>query len=106
MDIGYEWRKAEKRRPRPFEVFKFRKVEVAPDPRDEELALWNGERYYIFSRSAGKWMSLEKFYGIDDSSGQRAELLGYEYAYIPSENTQYVPFWAIANSCKNDIFKL
>ena len=86
-EIGYEWKKAEKRKPKAFEILKFRRVDAD-----------DGERFFVFDIYSGRWKTLEQKVFAYPEENVRAELLGWEYAYIPKDQTRYVPYWAIAFS--------
>ena len=87
--IGYDWKPANKRKPRCYEVLKFRSIE---DP-TERLSMWDGQRFYIFNVYLTKW---EPFADED--------LPKWEYAYIPGEQSKYMPFHAIAVAKRSEVF--
>lgn len=95
-EIGYEWKPAHKRKPRAFEILKFRKAGGHDDK--EYFACWNGERFFVFDIYSGRWKTLEQKVFAYPEENVRMELLGWEYAYIPKDQTRYIPFWAIAFS--------
>ena len=99
-DFGYDWKPADKRKPRANEILKFRRVE--PECR-EYFALWNGDRYYIFDIYTCRWKTLEQFLFVYPEENVRAEVLGFRYAYIPKDQVKYIPYWALANSRKGEI---
>lgn len=84
--FGYDW-KSLGRYPKVNVIFKIRNKE---DGR-EDFGLWNGKHYYIFNMASGHWEELA------------ADKSGYEYAYIPPQQTIYVPYWALANSRRYEI---
>lgn len=88
-NIGYDWRPADKRKPKAFEVLKFKRIETNDDK--EFYALWNGDDYYIFDLQSGHWKVLEE------------ETASYIYAYIPKESTRYLPYYAIAYSRRQEL---
>lgn len=84
--FGYDW-KSLGRYPKVNVIFKIRNKE---DGR-EDFGLWNGKHYYIFSLASGHWEEL-----AENKSG-------YEYAYIPPQQTIYVPYLALASSRRYEI---
>ena len=84
-EIGYDWRPADKRKPKAFEVLKFKRTDTMDDK--EFYAIWNGDQYYIFDLQSGHWKELKGM-----------ALSECAYAYIPKDSTQYLPYYAIANS--------
>lgn len=104
--VGYEWKPAEKRKPRAFEVIRFRRV--GPEGDDNEmLATFDGDRYYIFETSLCRWVTLEEHVfgpGIDPRVRAAAGLPGWLYAYENKKQAmEYAPYYAIAVSKLSDI---
>lgn len=109
-ETTYEWKPAEKRKPRANEVIKFRRVEAFPEESKELLALWNGSDYYIFDLQKGEWVTLSEYvFGYESVlvKGKEvsisAEHLGWEYSYAPKDAYRYVPFYALAEARRNRI---
>lgn len=88
MDIGYEWKRADRRKPNYGEVVKFRKI---GDTSAEGFGMWAHDNYYVYDILDDTWKLLIGF------------KKDYEYAYIPKNLTAYIPFYAIANSKRHDI---
>lgn len=104
--IGYDWKPAEKRKPRAFEVIRFRRVGPEGDG-NEMLATFDGDRYYIFETNPCRWVTLEEHVfgpGIDRRVRAAAGLPGWLYAYENVKQAmKYAPYYAIAVSKIPDI---
>ena len=112
--FGYDWKPANKRKPRCNEVLKFRRIEEGLKATPMEyLAMWTGKKFYIFDQNRNKWLTLEEI--VHPKNVREAvsrvpnaelivELLGWEYAYIPKDQSRYIPFHAIAVAKRHDVY--
>lgn len=110
--IGYDW-KNDKRKPPAFEIIKLRFTRTAADEETggplmaffgEELGMWNGSEYYIFSIYSGRWEKLEAYLPrmLADHHLRRSGI-GIQYATIPPATEKYIPYHAIAYSRRGEV---
>ena len=112
-EFGYDWKPANKRKPRCNEVLKLRRIEegIKSDPM-EHLAMWDGKGFYIFDPHRVKWLTLEEIVYPESmlrdaanvpNAKLVANLLEWEYAYIPKALSKYIPFHAIAMAKRSEV---
>lgn len=104
--IGYDWKPANKRKPRCNEVLRFRRAKNAKTSALATnclLALWNGSKYYIFNAQADRWEEYDYYFAYTENKETPAPLEDFEYAYVPPLQTQYVPFYAIAYNRRKNV---
>lgn len=104
--IGYDWRN-DKRKPPAFEIIKLRFTRTAGVVMvffGEELGMWNGSEYYIFSIYSGRWEKLETYLPrmLADHNLKRSGI-GIQYATIPPATEKYIPYHAIAYSRRGEV---
>lgn len=111
-NIGYDW-KNDKRKPHAFEVIKLRFTRTEADEKtggpvmvfsNENLGMWNGSEYYIFSLYSGRWEKLEAYLEriLKQSRFKRSDI-GIQYAEIPPSAEQYIPYHTIAYSRRGEV---
>ena len=97
--IGYDWKPANKRKPRCNEVLRFRRaknIKTSWFMMDNLLAMWDGNNYHIFNVQTLRWEDYDYYFAYTENHETPAPLADFEYAYVPPKQTQYVPFYALA----------